>query len=160
MKRIAILGLALPGLLAIFLLPMGFAGAVQSGQWDTAQLKKAINDLGYETKELVSTPGKEKYEFTLTRGDLDIPIAAEISGSKSYVWLTVFLGPSPSAPNAKHSELLKATFKIAPCHFYVTDKGSLMCGIPIENRSMANSLLRKNIDKIADDVVSTRSIWE
>jgi hypothetical protein len=157
-RKCGSLGIAFIGLAAFAGLTYGVAEAgAQSGQFDAAQLKSAIEGLGYETKALNTEAGKEKYEFKLTRGGLDVPIAAEISPSKNFIWLTVFLG-EPKADKAL--ELLKQNGKIQPTNFYVTDKGSLMLGFAIDNRSMTAAILRQRIDKLTDDTVKTRSYWE
>jgi len=130
------------------------------GGWDAAAMKKAVEDIGYETKELNKEPGKEKYEFKLTRDGLDIPIAIEISPSKNYIWLTVFLGAAPKPESAKNAELLKKNSEVQPCQFYVTSKGNLMLAYPLDNRSMSNAILRTKVDKLAADVGKTKDIWQ
>ncbi len=139
------------------------AGSAQSDdKLDAKQLRTMIEGLGYEIKVLNAEAGKEKYEFVVKRGGLDIPIAAEVSASKNYVWLTVFLGEAPKddAPSTKFSQYLKKNFQTQPCHFYVTSRGSLMLGIPMDNRAITAPWLRKCVDKIAEDTDSTRDLWE
>lgn len=152
-------------LFATFMLmrPVGAQdSAASSGQFDAAALKKAVEDIGYETKALNAEAGKEKYEFNLTRDGLKIPIATEISGSRSYIWFTVFLGEAPgesSAPASKFAALLKSNAEIQPAQFYITKKGGLMMGITIENRAMTNALVRRTVEMIASHVVKTKDVW-
>lgn len=136
---------------------------LQSGGWTAEQLKKAIEDIGYETRTLNATAGQERYEFKLERGGLTIPIAAEVSKSKNYLWLTVYLKDAPkdfASSGAKLGGLLKANTNIQPCHFYITEQGALMVAIAIDNRAMSNPVLRRNVEKLVNDVVAQRSIWE
>jgi hypothetical protein len=159
-RRFFTLGVAACGL-ALFVLPFGIAGAFpQSGDaFDAARLKKAIEDIGYEAKVLNAEVGKEKYEFKLTKDDLDVPVAAEISPSKNYVWLTVYLGPAPKADSPTCLEMLKSNFDVQPSFFYVTTKGNLMMGLAVENRALTNPVLRARIDKIVADVAKTKGLW-
>lgn len=164
-KRILISLVIVVGVALIFL-PISFAqdsASSTSNVFDAAMLKKAVEDLGYQPKELSGGQGKEKYEIVVSRGGLTIPIATELSGSRGYIWLTVLLGEAPkedSASLSKCAALLRSNFQIQPAHFYITTKGSLMCAIPVENRAVTNAVMRRAIDKIANDVVDTKSIWE
>ncbi|MBX3118752.1 MAG: hypothetical protein KF784_06775 [Fimbriimonadaceae bacterium] len=154
--------LSLVGLFAVALLPSTVgAQAQESARVDAKQLKTLITGLGYTVKDLNTEVGKEKYEFTITRDDLDIPIAAEISGSKNYVWLTVYLGDQPkdAAFTAKALPILKQNFKIQPCQFYVTAKDALMVAIAIDNRNVDAAVLRRNIDKLGADVAGSKDLW-
>lgn len=144
---------------------VGFAAAaalllpLQGGETklDSTGLKGVIESLGYTTKVLSDSSGK--FEFTVSRGGFDIPVAAEISGSTNYVWLTVLLGDPPKdAP--KLQALLNWNFKVQPSHFYITDSTKLMVAIPVENRNLQNPWMRKAVDKIVDDVVKTAEAWQ
>jgi hypothetical protein len=131
-----------------------------SGVWDAAAAKRAVEDIGYETKELNKEPGKEKYEFKITRDGFDIPMGIEISPSKNYIWLTVFLGPAPKSDSTKNADLLRKNSEVQPCQFYVTSKGNLMLAYPLDNRGMSNPVLRAKVDKLAADVVKTKDVWQ
>ncbi|MEQ1823260.1 MAG: hypothetical protein ABL949_12165 [Fimbriimonadaceae bacterium] len=128
---------------------------------DTAQLKGLIEGLGYDVRQIATNPepGREKYEFKITKDDLNVPIGAEVSPSKRYVWLTVFLGPPPT-DMTKHTEMLKRNGKIQPCFFYITEKGNLMIGLPVENRQVSSAVMRRTVDLIVDSVVDTKSVWQ
>jgi hypothetical protein len=149
-------------LLAAGLAALTVAAALQDGpnELTIADLRTMVLNLGYETKELSKETGK--FEFTAKRDDLDIPIAVEVSASKRYVWLTVFLGEMAKLPDPgeRAMNLLKQNFKTQPAHFYVTDKGNLMLGMPIDNRGLAPAILRRCVDKIAADTASTTSLWQ
>ena len=123
------------------------------------QLKELLVQLGYTQKELVSTPGKEKYEIKMVAGGLDVPMGLEISPSTNYIWLTVFLGKAPS-DSSKYFQFIKQNSKIQPVLFYVTDSGNLMMGLPVDNRGINNTLLKRYTEFIADKVASTKDIWQ
>jgi hypothetical protein len=124
-----------------------------------ADLKPMLDGMGYESKVLNAEAGKEKYEFKLTKGGLDVPMAIEISPSGRYIWLTVFLGKGPDAASPKNSQLLHQNAKQQPTQFYITDKENLMIALPVENRAMTAIILRRNVDKLVDDVVSSQAMW-
>jgi len=124
---------------------------------DAAQLKSMIEGLGYETKALNAEVGKEKYTFTVKLSDYDVPIAAELSASTTYVWLTVFLGASK--PTAKFEDMLKRNYQIQPCQFYITTKGSLMMGVAIDNRQITPAVLKRNVDMLAENTTKSHEIW-
>ena len=129
------------------------------GPLDAPKLKDMIVGLGYAVRALNETAGKEKYEFTVKTPEFDVPVAAELSGSKNYVWLTVFLGAAPKADSPKCLSYLQRNFKIQPSQFYVTDKGNLMLGIVVDNRGIDSNVLRRVITKLSEDAVSTADLW-
>jgi hypothetical protein len=49
---------------------------------------------------------------------------------------------------------------VQPSQFYITSKGKLMIGLPIDNRGVTNAALRRCIDKVAGDVVNQKSVWQ
>ncbi len=130
-----------------------------SEQIDAPRLKEMVTNLGFEVKSLNEEVGKEKYEFTVKTSDFDVPIAAEISGSKNYVWLTVYLGDSPKPDSPKCHSLLSRNFKVQPSQFYITEKGALMIGFAMENRGINPAVLKRTYTKLSDDVVKTADIW-
>jgi hypothetical protein len=158
----------LPVLVPLFALVALFAvvgfGFVQSEEkLDAPEVNKMVNGLGFETKIINSEVGKEKYEFTITRGGLDIPIAAEVSASKNFIWLTVFFGEAPKAAEAsgvKMHTLLNWNFKVQPCQFYITDKGNLMLAIAIENRNVTPLIMKRWVEKLVDDAVRSQDAWK
>ena len=127
---------------------------------DRKQLRDILVQLGYDTKDLVTDPGKEKFSVTLTRSGLDVPIGVEISGNNKFVWFTVNLGPGTPDNGTKSFALLKQNAKTQPCHFYVTESGKLMLGLPLENRCVNNALVRERLETIANRVGETESIWK
>lgn len=139
-------------------LVFGFV-ANQAPQIDRKQLREMLVQLGYEVKDLVADPGKEKYTVTITKDGLDIPIGYEISPSNTYIWLTVNLGKPAEESSTKNIALLKQNAKIQPTFFYVTDSGRLMAGLPIDNRGVTNAILRLRSDSIVDGVVKTKDLW-
>ncbi len=148
---------------SLFLLPIaGLATAPflvqQSTPLDAAALKKMISGLGFVTKELSAEVGKEKYEFSIARPDFNVPIGAEISPSKNYIWFTVRLGDIPTDVT-KHAELLKENAKVQPNFFYVTSKGWLMLAVAMDNREVSPAVIKRVTEKLAEDVSKTSAIW-
>ena len=153
----------------LFLLNFGSAGNAQGnpgtpslsdcGPINQTKLKELLVQLGYTPKDIISTPGKEKYEIKLNRGGLDVPMGLEISGSTNYIWLTVFLGKAPS-DSSKYFQLLKQNSKIQPALFYVTDSGNLMMGLPVDNRGINNALLKRYTEFIAGKIADTKDTWQ
>ena len=110
-------------------------------------------------KDIVTTPGKEKYEIKINKGGLDIPMGLEISPSTNYIWLTVNLGKAPS-DSLKYFRFIKQNSKIQPALFYVTDAGNLMMGLPVDNRGINNALLKRYTEFIAGKVADTKDSWQ
>jgi hypothetical protein len=141
-----------------------FVGSASSQQpcdpIDRKQLREKLVQLGYDIKDLVTDPGKEKYSTVVVRDGLDIPIAFELSGSAKYIWLTVNLGNAPAANLELNNTLLKQNSKIQPCLFYITDAGRLMMGLPLNNLGVTNAYLRERIEFIATNVGSTKLLWQ
>ena len=131
-------------------------GAAQTEQLDTAGLRQLFSDLGYTLKDLDKDLGK--FEFTVQSTEVEIPIAAEISTSKNYIWLTVNLGKN--RPSLNHEELLKQNFIIQPDFFYITTKGNMMMGTAMVNRSLRPADVRRIVEKLLRDVQSTRPVWD
>lgn len=142
---------------AQLLSPTAHAQEVKPNVLDAAGLKAAIEGLGYETKVLNQEPGSEKYEFKIVTADLNVPMAAEISPSKNYIWLTVRLGDN--RPDLKWEELLKTQAKVQPCQFYITTKGNLMFGVALDNRAVNAAVLKRNVDMISKNVGETKALW-
>jgi hypothetical protein len=145
--------------LSIFMFA-NFAKAQNCDQLTAAQLKEKLIQLGNEVRDINTTSGSEKYEVKYTTATLDVPVAYELSGSKNWVWLTVFLGTPRADTSVINAALLKQNFIIQPCQFYITAKGNLMMGMAIENRGLTNAIIKKHSDKIVADVVSTASFWQ
>jgi hypothetical protein len=151
---------AVAGLSAAILAPT-WSQAQEQAQLEANQLRDMIKAMGYETKDLVTTPGKEKFEFKITKSDLDIPIAAELSSSKRYIWLTVYLGDTTKISDyaSRADKILRANADVQPCQFYVTKSDKLMMGLALENRDLDAPFLRRNVEKVGDDVGRTKDIW-
>jgi hypothetical protein len=124
---------------------------------DPAALKAMVSGLGYETNDLKSDASKGKFEFTLSKDGLNVPIAAEITSSTNYIWLTSRLGTS--RPDLNFEELLKSNASIQPCQFFISSKNALMIAIAIDNRAVTPVVLRRNIELLSNAVVSTKSLW-
>jgi hypothetical protein len=124
------------------------------------RLKEILIQMGYTVKDLVTTPGKEKYEINVSKTDLNVPVAYEISSSTNYIWLTTFLGKAPVDVSLNNYALLKQNSKIQPALFYITDAGNLMMGLPVDNRGINNALIKRYTDFISSKVSETKSYWQ
>jgi len=151
--------LAICGLAAAVMIPSPVRA--QSSQLTGPAVNDMVKNMGYTTKVLEAAEGKEKYEFLITRDGFDVPIAFEVSASKNYLWLTVFLGKTTDLKDYASiaPKLLKSNHDIQPSFFYVTSKENLMLGIALENRGIDAAVLRRCIDKIAKDTTSTSKLW-
>ena len=133
--------------------------ATDCGPINQARLKELLVQLGHTVKDVVTTPGKEKYEIKINKGGLDIPMGLEISPSTNYIWLTVNLGKA-SADSTKYYKYIKQNSKIQPALFYVTDAGNVMMGLPVDNRGINNALLKRYTEFIAGKVADTKDTWQ
>jgi hypothetical protein len=150
------------GLFAIaFIAPsLSQANAQDCDQVTRLQLRSMLVELGYEVKDIVTTPGSEKFSITTNNNALDIPIGLELSPSLRYIWLTVNLGPAPADTSRTHGLLMRENGKTQPSLFYVTSSGLLMMGLPVDNRGVTNTSLRERIETISKNVGSTKDIWQ
>ncbi len=126
----------------------------------TSELRTTLVQLGYDVKDLNSTPGKEKYTVSISKSDLNIPIGVELSQNTKYIWLTANLSTADSMNPRKNYLLLKQNGVIQPAQFYVTSKGLLMVGLPVENKGVTNAGLREKLESIASKVGDTKDIWQ
>jgi hypothetical protein len=141
---------------ALIYASIAIAGQDSPGAVDRKQLREILTQLGHETKVL-GEEGSESFEFKVSRDGLDIYLDAQISTSRSYLWLTANLGSAPTDADSLRA-LLRANNDIQPSHFYITKDGQLMAAIPVENRQISNPVLRSRIDKILSDIVATEEI--
>lgn len=161
MKRLWLVGLSMM-LAVVVAMTAGISivGAQDEGAVEAPKLREMLVNLGYEVKDLNSKVGEEKYEFKLTKNDLDVPIAAEVSKSKNFIWLTAFLGEYTRQTPEKLEKILKANGSIQPCMFYLTSKDKLMIALAVDNRTLTPAVLRRRIDKIATDVATNQEVWD
>lgn len=124
---------------------------------DFAGLRAMVVNLGYEPNDITES----KFEIKIAKEDYDVPVAMEISGSGNYIWLSAYLGdvPEDGLEGGKATSLLRRNFETQPSHFYITTKGSLMMALPVENRAIDPTILRRALDKITEDVVSSDELW-
>lgn len=125
---------------------------------DYEGLKGLITGLGYEVKETKLEKGGFTYEFVEKTEDFTVPILAEISESKRYIWLTVALGDPPKEV-AKHTNLLKHNADIQPAFFYITSAGKLKVGLAIDNRGLTSAHLKRVVGLVVNGVTSTSADW-
>jgi len=158
MKRKMFIGISMA---TIFIcIVTSFSHAQSCDPLTYTQLKEKLIQMGNEVKISDTTGGKEKYEVKYTTPTLNVPVTYELSTSKNFVWLTVFLGKPKEETSETNAELLKQNAAIQPCFFYITAKGNLMMGLAIENRGLTNAILKRHSDKIIADVSSTASFWQ
>ncbi len=148
-------------ILAILLILSPVVSQAQDcGPIDRTQLRKMLVELGFEIKDLEKAAGKEKYEVTIVKDGLNVPIAYEISPSTNYIWLTVYLGNPTADTSIKNIALLKQNAKVQPCQFYISEKGRLMLGLAIENRGVTNAVLRRHSETVSSRVAETKTYWQ
>ena len=147
--------------LCLLLSAFAFRGLAQSCDPITGpQLKQLLVNMGLTAKQINDAGKPDKFEISNEYNGLNIPVAAEISASTNYIWLTVNLGAAPADSATRGIQLLRQNFAIQPCQFYVTTKGALMLGFAMENRGMTSSVLRRSLDMVLKRVAETRSYWQ
>lgn len=159
MKRVWISALALFAASGAGLLSSSGARATSEDEkLDAAKLKDMVVNLGYEVKALNTEQGKEKWQFSVSKGGYDVPIGVEISPSTNYIWLTISFGEVKK--DAKFEELLKKNGEIQPANFYITKKGFLMMGLAIDNRKVTPATMKRCVDLVAQDTADTADLWK
>jgi hypothetical protein len=139
--------------LAVLLFCMAAQLHAQTDRMDAAALKQMLAGMGYEVKDL----SPQKFTFTKQSETLNIPIAAEVSPSGNYVWLTVFV--TPNRPTMNFEALLKENAKIQPNFFYITASDKLMMATALENRALTKEVVLRVVEKLTRDVQATNPIW-
>lgn len=139
---------------------MFFTRAQDCGPINSTQLKEMLEQMGYTVKNTNEAGKDDKFEIKTSAGGLDIPISFEISASTNYIWLTVFLGKPESGTFTNTDDLLKQNANIQPCLFYITAKGNLMMGLPVENRAVTSAVLKRTTDFITNRVSDTKTDWQ
>jgi hypothetical protein len=140
---------------------------LNQGELTPNSIPPLLAGLGFEPKE--SGPGT--WDITSTRGGLDVPIAVALSKSGRKLWMTVFLTELDDKTRAdapRLLELLRKNFETQPGHFFVVKdaptsgpvKDSLKMAIALDNRGITPADLKREIDKLSDDVVGSRALWE
>lgn len=137
------------------------------GELTSNSIPPLLAGLGFEPKE----SGVGTWDITSTRGGLDVPIAVALSKSGRKLWMTVFLAELDDKARAdapRLLELLRKNFETQPGHFFVVKemltsgpiKDSLKMAIALDNRGITPADLKREIDKLTDDVVGSRALWE
>jgi hypothetical protein len=159
MKRLLFAPLALAVVLSTGFVTSGFAGAQgeEYARLSSEDLKNTLTGMGYELKQIGKEPGKEKWEFSVKTTSFNIPIGAEVSGSKHFIWLTVSLGQISDKHDPK--ELLRLGAKVQPTQVYLSSKDNLMMAFAVDNRSVSPALLKVRIEKLTQDVENAASVW-
>jgi hypothetical protein len=159
MKRLVLLPITLAAVLSASFVTSGFAGAQgeEPVRLSADELKTMLTNLGHDLKQINKEADKEKWEFSVKTPGFNIPVGAEISPSKQFVWLTVSLGAITDKQDLK--ELLRLNGRIQPTQAYLTAKDVLMMGFAIENRSVTPALMKNRIEKLTGDVEKSASVW-
>lgn len=154
--------IVLGALVAVISGPVWAGGQSDAKELTGAELRTLIGNMGLETKDLVTEPGKEKVEFKIERDGYNVFMAAEVSPSKRYIWLTTYLGSVSELPdfNERAPKILAANSKVQPSQFYTTEKGALMMAIAVDNRNVDPVTLRFRMDKLSQDVTSNVNLWK
>ncbi len=148
------------GMLILFTGITKLSAAQDCGPITSTELKQLLIGLGYEVKNINAEGTADKFEVKTTGGDLNIPISYEITPSTNYIWLTVFLGPAPADNSSANYALLKETYNVQPCQFYVSTRGNLMIGLALENRAVTPAVIKRSTESIINKVVSSKSVWQ
>lgn len=159
MKRLVLLPITLAAVLSASFVTSGFAGAQgeEPVRLSADELKTMLTNLGHDLKQINKEADKEKWEFSVKTPGFNIPVGAEISPSKQFVWLTVSLGAITDKQDLK--ELVRLNGRIQPTQAYLTAKDVLMMGFAIENRSVTPALMKNRIEKLTGDVEKSASVW-
>lgn len=125
-----------------------------------SQLRSLLVNMGYDVKDLNTTPGSEQCEIKNTVSGIDIYLLCEVSPSKNFVWLTALLNSDSTNYQSRTKDLLKQNGIVQPAHFYITKNGSLKFGLAAENRGITAAVLRRHIDMVSNNIVNTKSFWQ
>ena len=137
------------------------------GELTPNSIPPILTGLGFDPKP----SGTGTWDIVSTRGGLDVPIAVALSQSGRKLWMTVFLAEFDDKARAdapRLLELLRKNFETQPGHFFVVKdaptsgpvKDSLKMAIALDNRGIVPSDLKREIDKLTDDVVASQSLWQ
>jgi hypothetical protein len=143
-----------------------FGGPAQ-GELTANSIPPLLTGLGFDPKP----SGTGTWDIVSSRGGLDVPIAVALSQSGRKLWMTVFLAELDDkwrADPAKLLELLRKNYEIQPAQFFIVKdapasgpvKDSLKVAVALDNRGILPVDLKREIDKLTDDVVSSRVLWE
>lgn len=133
-------------------------------------VKSMLEKMGHEIETLTTTSGALKFQVRLKRGNWTIPLTAELSPNKRFLWISNFVGPMPedSTPLGDAlARLLEANWSNAPAFFSInvadTKAGKqrrLYLQRPMENQGITETELSQVIDAVADVVQRTAPIWQ
>jgi len=136
------------------------AQSADCGPINSTKLKELLIGMGFSVKNTNESGKPDKFEIKNVNNGLDIPTSYEISPSTNYIWLTVFLGKANYEDSCEiNTDLLKQNAIIQPCLFYITAKGNLMMGLPVENRAVTAAVLKRTNDFISKQVGNTKEYW-
>jgi hypothetical protein len=149
---------------SIMAISLAAGGIFANGLWQGAaelkpgEIQPMLDGMGLDSKDL----GAGTYQVLLTQDGLDIPVGVGLSKSGRKLWLTVNLGaikPDTKADAAKLMKFLERQYDIQPTQFYVS-KDILKLGAAIDNRGITPAVLRRELDKVVDDTVKTKDLWQ
>ncbi len=159
MKRLIVLPFALAAVLGAGFMTSGFAGAQgeEPVRLTADELKTMLTNLGHVLKQLNAEPGKEKWTFEVKVPGFNVPVGAELSPSRQFIWLTVNLGALNEKQDLK--ELMRLGSRVQPTQVYLSSSDVLMMAFPVDNRAMTPAVLKMRIDKLTTDVEKSASVW-
>lgn len=121
-------------------------------------IRPLLEGMRYEAKDL----GENNWEVVVSKGGLDVPIAVGLSSSGRKLWLTTYLSEVTAKLKADPDRLIKIlekNFEIQPTHFFISQT-SLKAGMALDNRGIGAVVLKRELEKMAEDVAASKSLWE
>ncbi|MBS1720056.1 MAG: hypothetical protein JST35_06390 [Armatimonadetes bacterium] len=132
-------------------------GQVATDAIDGPALAKILTDLKMEPKNIAEEGEKPLFAFDIKTEKFNVPMVAEVSSSGRYIWLTCTL--KEDARTSDSMSILRAIGDIQPTHLWVTKSNRLKMGLSIDNRGVNATVVKFVLDKLADDLEKTSSIW-
>lgn len=127
-------------------------------------LKTTLEAMGYETKDL----GAKSYQVTIQHGGNTYYLKLSLSGSGQKLWICSYFGEIADigkVPGHVLARLLAVPATEGPMHFYLRDtaqaqKKQLLAGLPVDNRALTPSILRKQIENFCQGLDRTQGAWD
>lgn len=133
------------------------AAPAQRGAVTMPVLRRMVEKLHHETRDIEGQPASAGFEFTVVEDDLDIHILAEFSESGNYVWFKVALPDPPKTVDG--FEFLRRNAATQPAHFYLYEDGELGMAVPMDNRLVDAASVQRAIDILVGGVTSSKDLW-
>jgi len=139
------------------------AGDVKEAKLTNAQLKKTLENLGYEVTTTPSTSGGEPVNYiSFKRAGWEYHIGVNVSPNGKYIWTLANLQSSEVLKNMTSTQLtslLNENWHIHPYRFQTAASGLYLAGA-LDTKALTSVKLREMIDETADKVQSTQALWD